>query len=214
MIIRTSAISRLVGTAIVATGVAVSGAALAQMPAHPPANPPSMDRGMGMESKPAPQMPGKPQEMNQGMGMGGEQKGMMDGMMPMMPMMRSMMKEMMAVPAKSDMGDPQTMMVQHTEGYLAFLKTELQITDAQGPAWTAYADIVRNLAQKSREVTPGMTAMPGMIATPATWPDRLATREKALTSQLDALKSMQSAATALYGVLTPEQKKKADELIR
>src|SRR5262245_45184860 len=37
---------------------------------------------------------------------------------------------------------------QHVEGRLAFLKTELKITDAQAPQWNAYADALRANAQR------------------------------------------------------------------
>jgi len=125
------------------------------------------------------------------------------------------------------------MMLHHTEGYLALLKTELQITDAQGAPWMAYADAVRSVAKKAREAMPGMTPAAGspakppmagmapaagspakspMAAMPTTWPDKLAAYEKTLTGQLDALKTMRPAVTALYAVLTPDQRKKADEL--
>jgi hypothetical protein len=130
------------------------------------------------------------------------------------PIMGGMMSKMMA--EHSNM-----MMFHHTEGYLAFLKAELQITDAQSTPWTAYADAVRGVAKKAHEAMPGMAAapvapampaMPMMAVMSASWPDKLAANEKALTEQLDALKSMRPVVTALYAVLTPDQKKKADEL--
>lgn len=137
------------------------------------------------------------------------------GMKPKMdPMMAGMMPKVMA--EHSNM-----MMLHHTEGYLAFLKAELQITEAQSAPWASYADAVRSVAKKAHD---DMSAMPGrgpaagssamhaMAAMPTTWPDKLAANAKALTAQLDALKSMQPSVTALYAVLTPDQKKKADEL--
>lgn len=133
------------------------------------------------------------------------------GMKPKMdPMMAGMMTKMMA--EHSNM-----MMLHHTEGYLAFLKAELQITEAQSAPWASYADAVRSVTKKAhddRSAMPGRgpSAMHAMAATPAPWPDKLAANVKALTGQLDALKSMQPSVTALYAVLTPDQKKKADEL--
>ena len=99
--------------------VLVAGPAFAQQPQdheqhHPPGTPPAA-AGSGM--------PG----------------GMMSGAgeMPMMNMMRMMMGEdgmtgmrMMAA------------MTGHIEGRLAFLKTELKITDAQLPLWNAVADAI------------------------------------------------------------------------
>ena len=137
------------------------------------------------------------------------------GMKPMIdPMMAGMMSKMMA--DHSNM-----MMLHHTEGYLAFLKAELQITDAQSAPWAGYADAVRSVAKKAREAMPmtmkmapaaGSPATPAMPAMPTSWPDKLAANEKALNGQLDALKSLQPSVAALYAVLTPDQKKKADEL--
>jgi hypothetical protein len=124
------------------------------------------------------------------------------------PMMAGMMSKMMADHANM-------MMLQHTEGYLALLKTELRLTDAQGAPWTAYADAVRSVAKKAHETMPGMApaaGSPAMAAMPTTWPDKLAANEKTLNGQLDALKTMRPAVTALYAVLTPDQRKKADEL--
>src|SRR6516164_758614 len=39
--------------------------------------------------------------------------------------------------------DGMSMMADHVEGRLAFLKTELKITDAQLPLWNAVADAIR-----------------------------------------------------------------------
>ncbi len=134
------------------------------------------------------------------------------------PAMNSMMDGMMS---KMMAGHMNMMMLHHAEGYLAFLKTELQITDAQNAAWTGYADAVRGVAKKAHPAMPampGMTPAPGSPAMPAmpamslSWPDRLAANEKDLTAQLDAAKTMRPAVTALYAVLTPDQKKKADAL--
>ena len=60
------------------------------------------------------------------------------GGMPMRDMMRMMM-------GADGMPDMRTMaaMAGHVEGRLAFLKTELKITDAQLPLWDAVADVIR-----------------------------------------------------------------------
>lgn len=44
-------------------------------------------------------------------------------------------------------------------------------------------------------------------------PDRLATREKMLSTQLEALRKFKSAIDPLYAALNDEQKKTADELL-
>jgi hypothetical protein len=127
-------------------------------------------------------------------GMPGDQRGMM-------PMMHGMMGGMMQG------GGLSHMMQHHTEGTLAFLKAELQITTAQEAPWTAFADAARATVKK-------MPARPTARAdAPASWPERLADREKALTAQLEALKTMQPAVAGLYAALSAEQKKKADALM-
>lgn len=164
----------------------VAGPALAQQPQdheqhHPPGTPPAAA---------GPGMPG----------------GMMSGAggMPMMNMMRMMMGEdgMSGMPMMAAMAG-------HVEGRLAFLKTELKITDAQLPLWNAVADAIRANAKGMGAMAEGMM---GNMQT-ATLPDKLATREKMLTARLEALRKLKAAVDPLYAALSDEQKKTADELI-
>lgn len=121
----------------------------------------------------------------------GGKPGMMQGMMPMMQgMMGSMMHS----------GGLSPMMLHHTEGALAFLKAELQITAVQESLWSAFADAMRAAVKK----------VPARQEAPAAWPDRLAAHEKALEAQQEVVRTYRLAATALYAALTSEQKKKAD----
>ena len=96
-------------------------------------------------------------------------------------------------------------MARHVEGRLAFLKTELKITDAQLPLWNAVTDAMRANAKT-------MGAMMGS-SKPATLPDKLAMREKMMTAHLEALRKFKAAADPLYAALSDEQKKTADELL-
>ena len=130
--------------------------------------------------------------------------GTMPPMMPMMPMMQSMMSQMMA---GHGMGSMHALMRDRTEGFLALVKTELQITDAQAAPWNAFADAVRAGAKKLREE--------GKMAPMAdsTWPDKIAAHEKSLSAHLDMVRSVRAPASALYAVLTAEQKKTADALM-
>ncbi|WP_374313015.1 Spy/CpxP family protein refolding chaperone [Dongia sp.] len=56
---------------------------------------------------------------------------------------------------------------QHIEGRLAFLKTELKITDAQAPQWNAYADAMRANAKRMGDMFGDMMSKgmmgPGMM---------------------------------------------------
>src|SRR6516225_10077120 len=111
------------------------------------------------------------------------------GGMPMMGMMGMMM-------GQDGMGG-MSMMAGHVEGRLAFLKTELKITDAQLPLWNAVADAIRDNAKGMGAMAEGM--MGNMQA--ATLPDKLAAREKMLTGRLEALRKLKAAADPLYAEL-------------
>ena len=130
-------------------------------------------------------------------GMGGP------GGMPMMGMMRMMM-------GQDGMGG-MAMMAGHVEGRLAFLKTELKITDAQLLLWNAVADAVRANAKSMSEMMPG--GMMGSSQSTATLPEKLALREKIMTAHLEALRKFKAAVDQLYAALSDEQKKTADELL-
>jgi hypothetical protein len=100
--------------------------------------------------------------------------------------------------------------VGHVEGRLAFLKTELKITDAQLPLWNAVADAIRaNAKNMSAMMSGGMMAGSGTAALP----DKLALREKMMTVHLDALRRFKAAVDPFYAALSPEQKKTADQLL-
>jgi LTXXQ motif family protein len=161
----------------------VAGPALAQQPdQHHPPGAPSAAAGRGM---PGGMMPGA-------------------GGMPMMDMMRMMMGEdgMSGMPMMAAMAG-------HVEGRLAFLKTELKITDAQLPLWNAVADAIRANAKGMGGMAEGMMGS----AQGATLPDKLSSREKMMTARLEALRKLKAAVDPLYAALSDEQKKTADELI-
>ena len=158
----------------------IAGSALAQQPQHDEHHPPAPPAAAG------PGMPG-------GMAGGGD--------MPMMGMMRMMMGR----DGMSMMGA----MARHVEGRLAFLKTELKITDAQLPLWNAVADAMRANAKNMGDMAGGM--MGGSQT--ATLPDKLAMREKMITTHLEALRKFKAAVDPLYAALSDEQKKTADELL-
>jgi hypothetical protein len=124
-----------------------------------------------------------------GMGPGMAGPGMMDG--AMMPMM------MGAGP-------------KHTEGRLAFIKTELKITDPQMPQWNAFADAVRANATAMTDMRRAMAPQqkPGF-----TLPERLAMEDKILSAHFAAFKKIQESLTKLYDVLSADQKKIADGIV-
>ena len=133
-----------------------------------------------------------------GPGMAGGMAGAGD--MPMMGMMRMMGRDGMAMIGA---------MARHVEGRLAFLKTELKITDAQLPLWNPVADAMRANAKTMGDMAGGM--MGGSQT--ATLPDKLAMREKMMAAHLEALRKFKAAVDPLYAALSDDQKKTADELL-
>jgi hypothetical protein len=95
------------------------------------------------------------------------------------------------------------------EGRLAYLKSELGITDAQAAAWSAYADAARARVEGMQSMhTDMMAAMQkgGAI-------ERMDVRIKGMETMLEAMRAIKPATEALYAVLTPDQKAVADDLI-
>ena len=127
--------------------------------------------------------------------------GMMMPMMGggMMPMMHQMMG-----------GGMMGMMLKHTDGYFAFLKAELGITDAQNAVWTAYTAQLKPLIKQHQDA---MQMTPDAGAKPRNWIERLTDSEAILSEHLETMKKIRPAAAALYAALTPEQKTKADALM-
>lgn len=136
--------------------------------------------------------------------MGG--KDMMNMMGDKMPMMNMM--QMMGMMRQSDGG---MATVDHVEGRIAFLRTELKITDAQTTAWNAFADALRANAKSLGEVRASMIPQAG--AAPHTLVDRLTLQEKWLAARLEGTRAIKSALTNLVGTFSDEQKKSADELL-
>jgi hypothetical protein len=101
-------------------------------------------------------------------------------------------------------------MAGHVEGRIAFLKTELKITDAQQPLWNAVADAMRASAQDMAAMMP---LMQSMMQSSGTLPEKLTAREKVMTAHLDALRKLEAAVEPLYTALSDDQKKTADQLM-
>jgi hypothetical protein len=96
------------------------------------------------------------------------------------------------------------------EGRIAFLRTELRITEAQQPHWNAFADALRANAR----VAAGMMAsMPGRDDAQHALPQRLEAQERMLAARLDSFRQLRAALTPLYDVLDDAQKRAADELL-
>ena len=130
----------------------------------------------------------------------------MGGGMPMMNMM-AMMRIM-------EMMGPGMTAIDRIEGRIAFLRAELNITEAQASAWNAFADAMRTNAKKLAEVRASMMARldAGQQQAP-TMAERLDQQERSLLARLEGTRALKSAVANLYGTLSEDQKKTANELL-
>lgn len=133
----------------------------------------------------------------------GPMMGMMGGGCPMMGMMDHGMR------GQGMMWGRQAGMAAMVDARLAYLKDELKITDAEGEAWNGYAEAIKGRVTNMQSMRQGMIdAMQkgGAI-------ERMDARINGMEAILEAMKAFKPATEKLYGVLTAEQKKIADELI-
>ena len=133
------------------------------------------------------------------MGQGG---GMMENMMRMMNgnAQKQSMPGMTTGTGTVDLTD-------RIEGRIAFLRAELQITDAQSQTWSSFADAVRSSRQH-------LIAARQLLNEPsASSADRLDRYERHLTERLAALKSARAAFAKLDAMLDSGQKRSAEELV-
>ncbi len=148
------------------------------------------------------------------------QQPMMGGQMPGAMMESGGMGHMMMGQGMIDQGGMPMMGMnpsQHIEGRLAFLKTELKITEAQAAPWNAYADAVRANAKRMGELMDQMMSngmmmqgQPGMMMS---LPDRLNWAEQHMAAHMEMLAAIKEPTLQLYGALSDDQKRLADQLI-
>ena len=100
------------------------------------------------------------------------------------------------------------------DGRLAFLETELKITEEQASTWKELADAFRTTAKTHNEA---MQEMMTTVRDDGLWelplPDRLAFQQVHMEARLDEMKVLSEAVDKLYAVLSEEQKKIADEIV-
>jgi hypothetical protein len=147
--------------------------------------------------------------------MGGGMMGgdMMKMMQEMMGGHAGMMRGMMSGAMGQDGMMGQMMAPEHVEGRIAFLRTELKVTDAQQPLWNALAEAIRANAGAADEM---MTAMRGgmpMGASDSTAPQRMEAQEKALSARLESVRRLKAALEPFYAAIDASQKERADRLL-
>ncbi len=95
------------------------------------------------------------------------------------------------------------------DGRLAYIKSELEITDAQEDAWKGYAAAVKARVasmQTARQALWDAMEKGGAL-------ERMDARISAMEAMLDSLKAAKPALEKLYGALSDDQKKIADDVI-
>lgn len=105
-------------------------------------------------------------------------------------------------------------MLDRIDGRLAFMKTELQITEAQNEQWQDFAETVRNNAETHNDM---MRVMMEEMHSGAFFekplPDRLIQQETFMEARLEEIKALRVSLDELYAVLNEDQKKAADEIV-
>ncbi|MEX0406876.1 Spy/CpxP family protein refolding chaperone [Aquibium sp. LZ166] len=110
-------------------------------------------------------------------------------------------------------GGPDTML-DRIDGRLAFMRTELKITDEQTPAWEAFASVVRDTAETHNTLMRStMEEVWSGDFQKKPLPERLSIQETHLEARLEQVRQVKEKADALYAVLDDEQKNAADDVV-
>jgi len=110
-----------------------------------------------------------------------------------------------------NMGMGMGMPFEHIEGRIAFLQTEIGITDAQREQWNTFAAALRRNAEVHRSMHDQM--MGPDASAPQTWLQKVQQKARMMSSHAEALKAVDTAAGPLYAVLTEDQRQKAESLL-
>jgi periplasmic protein CpxP/Spy len=96
------------------------------------------------------------------------------------------------------------------EQQITDLHDELNITDAESTQWNAYAQVMRDNAERTGQALKDRhQKMEGMNAD-----DSMKSYAQLAQLNADNMQKLSSAFSALYAVLSPEQKQTADELFK
>jgi ABC-type sugar transport system substrate-binding protein len=98
----------------------------------------------------------------------------------------------------------------HIEGRIAFLKTELKITDSQQPLFDRVAAVMRDGAKEMEQVA---AQLHGNRGQPQSAVERLEIRTRFATLRAQQSQRFLDAFKPLYASLSDDQKKTADELL-
>ena len=98
--------------------------------------------------------------------------------------------------------------VHYIKGRLAFIKAELEITDAQARLWEVFAEALRDFLKAGSR--PRIKSSAGATALP----ERLAMQERDLASDLESLRQWKAIVETFYAGLSEEQRRGADQLLK
>jgi hypothetical protein len=113
-------------------------------------------------------------------------------------------------------GGGHCMMMQRTEGALAFLKTELKIASSQEKAWNDFAEAYRDAAGGDHEEhgkKQGDHKAHGKHGKAESFPDKAKHHIEMMDMHHAGFKKVYDAAKPLYEALDTDQRKTADELL-
>lgn len=99
---------------------------------------------------------------------------------------------------------------EHVEGRIAYLKTELKITDAQAQDWNKVADVMRENAKALTQLRDEARANGDK---PQTAVERLDTFERFAQARAKAITGFADAFKPLYDRMSDDQRKSADALL-
>ena len=116
-------------------------------------------------------------------------------------------------PGMAGQGPMTCQMDQYVDGQLAFLKTELKITEAQTPQWNVFAQAFSADREKRADLCRQAREQAKDLRT-ASLLDVITVAEDQLSQRLDSLRMMKAALQPLYASLGKEQKKTADQIMR
>ena len=105
-------------------------------------------------------------------------------------------------------------MLDRIDGRLAYMKTELKITDAQTAARDELAKVIHDTAETHNAL---MTEMKKDVRSGDFFeiplPERLTVQQTHMEARLEQIKSVKAAVDKLYALLDDDQKKTADDIV-
>ena len=105
-------------------------------------------------------------------------------------------------------------MLDRIDGRLAYMKTELKITDAQTAARDELAKVIHDTAETHNALMREMkkdVRSGDFFEIPL--PERLTVQQTHMEARLEQIKSVKAAVDKLYALLDDDQKKTADDIV-